>query len=448
MKKIKLFLLLLGVLCLVGALFGCGGPPVEPIETTEDEAVKTFEITDEFFVLNSYEITTQGPDGLGEEFSLFRTNTINVYSKCLSSLNEVSAVIDFYNATGKLVGTYRASLSADIPANTEFALSADISDNVRDSFEVIKVKYSGVTESRDAYRVNTFYYNITYVFNNGDAPKMEVVEWRTLLKEPEIPQKDGYDFDGWFTDPECTQRFDFENTKVSDDIVLYAAYALDYIRMGQMVQAKAANTSVKIITKSYTSLVMGMIEITSHEKEGEGVIIKDGSGYYYVLTTDDLVEKRKGYENVSYTVLDSYGHAYKASLKHSSVGYNLAVLYFEKGERMLEVAPMANVPPKIGENIAIASFTERGVAPSFGEVLTYERILHSDIGSNAGDIRFDMMVHNAQTDVKISGRPVFSMELGLVGIQCGTLSEEAVEYENSHVIPLEAIRKYLDTYGL
>lgn len=448
MRKLKIFVLALSVLFIALALVGCFGEPVDPTETTEDEAVRTFEITDEFFVFERYDITTKGPDKVGNDFSIFTTNTINIYTKCLSTLNEVSAIINFYDAKGKLVGTYRASSYADMPANTEFVLSAEISENVRDNFCVVDVKYSGITESRDAYRVNTFFYNITYVYNNGQPPTMEVVEWKQYLKRPNAPHKDGYDFNGWYTDPECTQPFDFENTKISDDYVLYADYALDYIRMGQMVQSKARDTAVKIFAKSYSSLVMGLIEVTSYTNEGEGVIVKDGSGYYYVLTTGDLVEKRKGYENVSYTVVDAYGHAYNATLKHSSHGYNLAVLYFEKGEHPLSVAAIANVAPAVGDDIAIADISEEKVIPNFGSVLSYERIYHGEIGSNAENIRFDMMVHDAKTDVRISGRPVYSMELGLVGLQCGTLSQETAEYENSHVIPLEAIRKYLESYGL
>lgn len=448
MKKLKAFILIFGVLCVLFALVGCSGNRLDPVETTEDEAVRTFEITDEFFVFERYDVTTKGPNMIGNDFSIFTTNTINIYSKCLSTLDEVSAVIDFYNAKGKLIGTYRASLNDDIPANTEFVLSAEISENVRDNFCVVKVKYSGLTELRDAYRVNTFFYNITYVYNNGEPAEMEVVEWKQYLERPDSPKKDGYDFNGWYVDPECTQHFDFENTQIADDYVLYADYALDYIRMGQMVQANARDSAVKITTKSYTSLIMGMIEITSHTKSGEGVIVKDGSGYYYVLTTEDLVEKRKGYENVSYTVEDCYGNTYTASLKHSGDEYNLAVLYFEKGDQPLVAVELAKNAPEVEEYIAIADISEEKIIPNFGTVLSYERIYHGDIGSSAENIRFDMMVHDAVTDVKISGRPVYSMDLGLVGIQCGTLSEEAVEYENSHVIPFDAIRKYLEVYGL
>ena len=86
-------------------------------------------------------------------------------------------------------------------------------------------------------------------------------------------------------------------------------------------------------------------------------------------------------------------------------------------------------------------------SPTFGEVLAFEKITHEDIGSAAHDVTFDMMVHDVQTDARISGRPMFNMNLELVGLQCGTLTKEEVELESKHVIPWEAIQKYVSTYG-
>ena len=448
MKKTKLLILALAAVCALCVLAGCGNTPSDTSDENLDNSPKLFDIDDVFFTFEGYDVVTVGPTETGENFAIFTKNTLEIYSTCLSSLDEVSATINLYDEKGKRVGTYRASQKGEIAAETTFVLSAEISDSVRDSFCVVAVEYSGITDTRDVYRVESFTYNITYVYNNGSPSEMVLVDWHTYLEPPELPQKDGYYFNGWYTDPECTERFDFETTMVSGDTVLYAGYGLDYMRMGQLVLAAARPSTVKITTKSYTRLA-GLIEITSHTQTGEGIIIKDGSGYYYVLTTDDLVTKRKGYEDVSYTVEDYYGNTYHAHYKHSSDGYNLGVLYFEKGEQVLSTIPISHVSPEVSDKIAIANYSDDGTSiPNFGNVLAYEHITHSVIGSEAGDIRLDMMVHDAVTDIKISGRPVFNMSLELVGIQCGTLSDIAVDYENSHVIPLEAIEKYIAAYGL
>ena len=448
MKKTKLLILALAVVCALCVLAGCGDTSSETLDENVEDSPRMFDISDTFFTFERYDVVTVGPSETGESFALFTKNTLEVYGSCLSSLDEVSAVINLYDEKGKRVGTYRASRKGEIPAETNFVLSAEISDSVRDSFCVVSVEYSGITDTRDVYRVESFTYNVTYVYNNGSPSEMVLVDWHTYLEPPSPPQKDGYYFNGWYTDPECTESFDFESTMVPGDMVLYADYGLDYIRMGQMVLAAARPATVKITTKSYTSLV-GLFEITSHTKTGEGIIIKDGSGYYYVLTTEDLVSKRKGYENVSYTVEDYYGNTYTAHYKHSGDGYNLGVIYFEKGDQVLPTMPISHVTPEISEKIAIVNYNDVGASvPNFGNILAYEHITHSLIGSQAGDIRHDMMVHDAVTDIKISGRPVFNMSLELVGIQCGTISDSAVDYENSHVIPLEAIEKYIDAYGL
>lgn len=449
MKKIKLLILALAVLCAICVLAGCGDTPSETLDENIEDGPKMFDVSDTFFTFERYNVVTVGPTESGASFSLFTTNTLEIYGTCLSSLDEVSAIINLYDEKGKLVGTYRASKKEEIPADVTFVLSAEISDSVRDNFCVVSVEYSGVTDARDVYRVESFTYNITYVYNNGRPPEMVLLDWHTYLEPPHVPKKDGYYFNGWYTDPECTQRFDFINTIPSGDMVLYAGYTLDYATMGQMLLASSTPAMVKITTKSYTSLVMGLIELTSHTKLGEGVIVKDGSGYYYVLTTEDLIAKKEGYENVSYTIEDYYGNTYTAHYKHSSDGYNLGVLYFEKGEKILSPISISATQPDVSDKIAIVNYYESGSSfPDFGDVLAYEHITHSLIGSEAGDIRLDMMVHNAMTDVKITGRPVFNMDLELVGIQCGTISDSAVDYENSHVIPLEAIEKYIDAYGL
>ena len=43
------------------------------------------------------------------------------------------------------------------------------------------------------------------------------------LKEPKNPEKEGYTFDGWYTDEECIQKYDFD-TRVNKDFTLYAKW--------------------------------------------------------------------------------------------------------------------------------------------------------------------------------------------------------------------------------
>ncbi len=69
-------------------------------------------------------------------------------------------------------------------------------------------------------------YNITYKSNGGtndvDAPKTHTYDTATTLKGAE---RDGYDFDGWYTDEALTQKVEtLGATDYTDDITLYAKW--------------------------------------------------------------------------------------------------------------------------------------------------------------------------------------------------------------------------------
>ncbi|MBQ4109920.1 MAG: S-layer homology domain-containing protein [Clostridia bacterium] len=46
-----------------------------------------------------------------------------------------------------------------------------------------------------------------------------------LMDEPEEPLRSGYDFDGWYTDAVCKDSFDFENTMITTNMILYAGWS-------------------------------------------------------------------------------------------------------------------------------------------------------------------------------------------------------------------------------
>ena len=44
------------------------------------------------------------------------------------------------------------------------------------------------------------------------------------VTEPEPPTREGYAFTGWYSDYNCDERFDFENTIVEESATLYAGW--------------------------------------------------------------------------------------------------------------------------------------------------------------------------------------------------------------------------------
>lgn len=67
-------------------------------------------------------------------------------------------------------------------------------------------------------------YNITFVYNNGDENTTQEVKKAEEVKLPS-PNKEGYDFDDWYTDDKCTTKY-VKGSKLESDITLYANWII------------------------------------------------------------------------------------------------------------------------------------------------------------------------------------------------------------------------------
>ena len=67
----------------------------------------------------------------------------------------------------------------------------------------------------------------TVKIDNGDGDEsLETVKRSDKLKEPKNPEKEGYIFDGWYTDKDGNNKYDFDS-KVTKDFTLYAKWVKD-----------------------------------------------------------------------------------------------------------------------------------------------------------------------------------------------------------------------------
>ena len=82
---------------------------------------------------------------------------------------------------------------------------------------------SGSSGGSRGYSV-TNTYTITFETNGGSKIQSTNVEKNKTVTEPSAPTKDGYTFDGWYTDKELTSAYNF-NTKVTKAFTLYAKWA-------------------------------------------------------------------------------------------------------------------------------------------------------------------------------------------------------------------------------
>lgn len=66
---------------------------------------------------------------------------------------------------------------------------------------------------------------VTFETNDEDITVDPVtVKYDSLLDEPEIEKKDGYEIEGWYTDPDLTEKWDFEKDTVTSNMTLYAKW--------------------------------------------------------------------------------------------------------------------------------------------------------------------------------------------------------------------------------
>lgn len=65
---------------------------------------------------------------------------------------------------------------------------------------------------------------VTFDSNGGSAVDSAAYEYNQSVLAPTDPTKDGFEFIGWFTDREMTDKWDFESGKITETITLYAKW--------------------------------------------------------------------------------------------------------------------------------------------------------------------------------------------------------------------------------
>lgn len=66
---------------------------------------------------------------------------------------------------------------------------------------------------------------VTFFSNSGSEVASQIVYWGHLVEEPEPPVKDGYIFDGWYSNSALTNLWDFESDYINGDMSLYARWS-------------------------------------------------------------------------------------------------------------------------------------------------------------------------------------------------------------------------------
>ena len=104
--------------------------------------------------------------------------------------------------------------------------TAGSADDVKDMVDKLKCAAQGLTKK---------VLQVSFNCNGGNSLEAGKVTYGEKVIEPEVPIKKGYLFDGWYTDVECCNRYDFGEV-VKKDFTLYAKWNLDYSELEQVVR--------------------------------------------------------------------------------------------------------------------------------------------------------------------------------------------------------------------
>ena len=113
------------------------------------------------------------------------------------------------------------SKPSDIPTKTGYKFLGWYEDD--EEFLFNKVIYEDTTLIARWEKENFDKYKVSFMLEGSDIPSQEV-EFDTNATEPTVETREGFEFDGWYTDPGFTSKFDF-SSPIKSKLTLYARWS-------------------------------------------------------------------------------------------------------------------------------------------------------------------------------------------------------------------------------
>lgn len=125
-----------------------------------------------------------------------------------------------YDPTGDKNGYFMFVGDIEVKSDMEYYPSLAIRRNAND-LQTILIDTVSVEKLRDC--------TVKFEENGGTVIEDAVIQIHDLLFDPGVPYKDGFVFDGWYTDEKFSKKWDFDNYTVEDDMTLYAKWSVEVI---------------------------------------------------------------------------------------------------------------------------------------------------------------------------------------------------------------------------
>lgn len=272
---------------------------------------------------------------------------------------------------------------------------------------------------------------VTYVLGYDDETITEAIPYFSL-PEPPTPQRQGYEFEGWYYDEKMSIEANL-TTPVIADTTLYAKWRPDMYTLSERVANEVITSSVKI-----------RCDVRSENMSyiGSGVVIYNQGGNAYILTNDHVVKSDIPELKKEYTVYDSMGKSYTGTLECSDPKYDLALISIKGASSGMTVTKIAVKNPKVGDFI-ISVGNPDGIfnTVTYGNVVAYRGVS----ASSGFEVGFEVFWHDAPIYHGSSGGAVYNDECLLVGINfAGGGEGKDGYYTTGAFVQMDRVREFLE----
>ncbi len=258
---------------------------------------------------------------------------------------------------------------------------------------------------------------------------------------PEVPQKEGYIFNGWFYDEEGTKPA-LIGTTSSSSLTLYACWIYDYNSAIDTIFADKIRAAVGI---SVEHKKQGFFNPATSKVTGSGVIFKEDADYYYILTNNHVTAEMAGYSTRIISVIDCFGTEHQASFIAGDAAYDLALVKIAKGDTPLLALEFAEGDADIGD-IVFAIGQPNGIKNSvtIGKMRKLDMISGEDAD---GNLDFSVIWHDAEMDHGSSGGVLINKDFKIVGINYAVGTEKDGDaFICGFAIPLSKLNEFIEKY--
>lgn len=285
---------------------------------------------------------------------------------------------------------------------------------------------------------------VSFVTYNGEENLIQTIDKNSKPSAVVNPERAGYIFGGWYYEPTLETPFSFDEP-IGESISVYAKWISDPTEYINGITQKLLPSTVRITVTRSNRSYFGMVT-SSYSSLGSGVIYKEDSGYYYVLTNNHVVASEPEYQYTEYSLCDAYGNQYGASLVTADPNYDLGVLKFSK-VRELTVAKLANEDAATGTaSISIGNPQGLVNAVNYGEIMGYKPIEMD--ATDAVNIAFPVGFHTAPSNQGSSGGGLFNTFFELIGINFAVSKTNEGEFLMSYCVPIEKVLEFLNNNNI